>query len=246
MEIMKGWEPYSYKRASRIGVLVLHGYTGSTSSARPLGDYLGRYYNVESPRLTGHGTRWQDLNKLSYKDWINDVETALVKLKKRAKRIFVAGLSVGGELSLYLAEHHPELLGVIIVNHLLIVHNPLLPFLPVLKHLVPSVPAVGNDIKDTSQTEIGYKCTPLKGLAEVMRLADVVKKDLPKVTQPVLIFKSKEDHVVPAVNATYTYERISSADKEIVWLTNSYHVATMDFDKDIINKKTHEFIRKHS
>lgn len=244
MEILKGWEPFSYKNRSDIGVLLLHGYTGSTSSVRPLGDYLGKFYHVEAPRLSGHGTKWQDLNRVRWEDWAADAENALAVLKKRAKRIFIAGLSMGGALSLYLAERHAEFAGIVIVNHLLILKNPLLPILPVLKIILPAVKAIASDMKDPSQKEIGYDHTPLRGLAEAMELVSRAKQDLAKVTQPILIFKSKDDHVVPVDGAPYTYERVSSRDKELVWLTNSRHVATMDYDKTIIMERTRKFIER--
>ncbi|MEK6795877.1 MAG: alpha/beta fold hydrolase [Spirochaetota bacterium] len=244
MELMKGWEPFSYTKKSDVGVLVLQGYTGSTSSVRPLGDYLGKFYNVEGPRLSGHGTRWQDLNRVHWEDWVADAETALALLKRRAKRIFIAGLSMGGTISLYLAERHREINGIVLVNHLLILKNPLLPILPILKLIVPAVKAIASDMMDPTQKEIGYDHTPLKGLAETMKMASIVKRGLADIRKPILIFKSKDDHVVPVDGAPYTYERVSSRDKELVWLTNSRHVATMDYDKTIIMERTRGFIER--
>lgn len=246
MKIIKGGEPFSFVSDSDVGILMLQGFTGTTSSVIYAGQCLYEAgFNVEGPRLTGHGTKWKDLNYVKYTDWISDVEKGFEKLKNRANKIFVAGLSMGGTLSLYLAEKHPEIYGVILINNAILLHDPRITFLPLLKYFVESIPAIGSDIKDPSKKEIAYERTPLRGTHEMVKLLRVVRLDLKKVTQPTLIFKSREDHVVPLDNAEYTMEHISSKDKQLIWLENSYHVATMDFDKDLICEKSIEFIKKH-
>ncbi len=246
MKIQKGWEPFSFVKRSRVGILLSQGFTGSTSSVIYLGKKLaGAGYNVEGPRLAGHGTRWQDLIGVGYEEWIDDVEKAYQKLKKRCKIIFTAGLSMGGTLALRLAELHPEIKGVITVNHALILDTPLSPILPVLKHIVKDYPAISSDIKDPKEKEISYDRTPLYGVHELKKLMKETRENLDLISQPVLLFKSKEDHVLSIKNTVYAYENIPSKEKKLVWLNNSYHVATMDFDKDIIVRETLKFIKKH-
>ncbi len=246
MKIMKGGEPFSFSSDSDVGILMLQGFTGTTSSVIYPGKCLYKAgFNVEGPRLAGHGTKWEDLNHVKYADWINDAEKGLKKLQDRADKIFVAGLSMGGTLSLYLAEKHPEIYGVVLINHAILLHDWRVPLLPVIKYFVKSAPAIGSDIKDPSKKEIAYDKTPSKGAHEMAKLVNIVRFDLKKVTQPTLIFKSRGDHVVPLDNAEYTMNHISSKDKQLVWLENSYHVATMDFDKDLICEKSIEFIKKH-
>jgi carboxylesterase len=246
MEIWKGAESFSYRGKSKVGVLVSQGFTGTTSSVIYLAKFFAdKGYNVECPRLTGHGTRWEELNKVKYTDWVNDIETAFNNLEKDSKEVFVAGLSMGGALALYLQEMHPEIRGGILINHALIFDDPRIGFLPILKYLIKSTPAIANDIKDPSQKELAYDKTPTAGAHEMIKLTKLVVSNLNKVNQPQLIFKSKEDHVVPLKNVQFTIDRISSKEKEVIWLENSYHVATMDFDKDLICEKSLEFVEKH-
>ena len=96
------------------------------------------------------------------------------------------------------------------------------------------------DIKD----EKPYEFTAVKAAAEMKKLINKVKKSLQKINIPTWIFKSIEDHIVHFKSAGYTYDRISSLDKEIIWLKNSYHVATMDYDKDIIVDQCKNFIKR--
>lgn len=232
-------KPFSYESKSRKGILLVHGFTSTPQSMAYLGEkFQEADLNVECPLLPGHVETWERLNEVSYRDWVQAASDALERLQKRVDKVYVLGLSMGATVSLYLAEKHPELAGLIIINHAMFFGNPLVKLLPVLRLIVKKVPAIANDIKQEGQKEIAYPVTPTSGLYELTKLAKLVQKDLTTITQPILIFKSREDHVLPIRNAPYLYEKISSADKELIWLENSYHVATMDNDKDFIIDKT--------
>ena len=112
--------------------------------------------------------------------------------------------------------------------------------------VIPSVKAISSDINNPSENEIAYDRTPTKGVYQMMKLINLVKKRLGDIKQPVLIFKSSQDHVVPVESATYTLENLGSKNKDLVWLENSFHVATQDYDKDIIFKESLKFIKKLS
>ncbi len=243
----KGWEPFSHQSASDIGILVSHGFTGSTSSVIHLARKLAEAgYNVECPCLSGHGTRWEDIPKFDAEDWLRDLEVALARLKARCSTVFAMGLSMGGTLALRLAQQDPSIRGVVLINHALVFNSRLVPLAGLIKHLVASVPSIASDIKDPAEKEIAYDRTPLAGVHQIYRLARMARRDLPRTTQPLLIFKSREDHLLSPRNAHITYREAGSAEKEIVWLENSYHVATMDFDKDLIAERCVEFVKRLS
>lgn len=245
--VRKGWEPFSFQGRGDIGVLVLHGFTGSTSSVIHWARRLAEAgFHVEGPRLTGHGTHWRDMNRLSWRDWVQDVETGYDRLRRRAGRCVVAGLSFGGALALYLAEVHPELRGVVAVNNVIRIDSILGPFLPLLRRLVSSSRGVSNDIKDPREREICYDRTPTGGAHEMKKALDVIRRDLGCITQPLLVMKSREDHILPAHHAQIVYDGVASQEKEFVWLDNSYHVATQDFDRDIVADRTIAFVRRYA
>ncbi len=246
MKILPGFEPFSFQGKGDEGVLLIHGFTGSTTSVREWGEYLAREgYHVESPRLSGHGTRWQDVNRYRAEDWLLDVEDAYHILKSRVRTMYVAGLSMGGLLALAMAEQHPDIKAIVLVNHALELYpHPLLPLLSVLRFVLPSVPAISSDLKDPSIREVAYDKTPTNGVYQLRRLQKMVTQRLAEVTQPMLIFKSREDHVLPISNVDKTLALVNSSVKEVVWLENSYHVATQDYDKHIIFERSVEFLRK--
>ena len=239
------WVPYSHHADSDIGILLSHGFTSGPGSMAHLSQRFAEAgLNVECPLLSGHGTRWQDLIGVKAEDWLRDLGEASQRLKARSRKVFVVGLSLGGSLVLRLAQTDPEIQGVVAINHALLFNNPLVPFAGWLKHLVASQPAIAGDIKDPEAKEVAYDRTPTAGVAQIHRLSCLVRQDWDKLTQPLLVFKSREDHVLPVSNATLTLQMAASKDKELVWLENSYHVATLDYDKDLIAERCLAFFKR--
>ena len=239
--VMQGAEPF-YHEGSSIGILVCHGFTGTTQSMRPLGEaYKNFGFTVCGPRLKGHGTSYEEKETTSYHDWIASIEEGLQWLKERCHVIFVTGLSMGGTLTLYLAEKYPEVKGIIPINAAV--------SLPAMEALLQAehpryIDAIGSDIKDPNSVELAYEKTPTKSVEQIVELVKVVRMDLNKIICPALIFVSDEDHVVPPDNSMIIFENISSDDKELYRLTNSYHVATLDYDQSIIINLSLAFINR--
>ena len=234
----------SLGQGGQTGVLLIHGFTSTPLSVAALGRALAEAgYRVEVPLLAGHGTSWQDLARTSHAQWLDDVERAYGGLGQECAKVFVAGLSMGGALALHLAQGHPELAGVVAINHAIFLKPDWrLPFLPLFKYLVPFVEEIGSDIKKQGVKELTYSKTPTKAVHELVKLLRPIRAGLERVAQPCLIFKSREDHVIPVECAEETYERISSQDKRLVWLEDSYHVATQDNDLELIARETLEFL----
>ena len=230
----------------RVGVLLSHGFTGQPASMTPWGRSLAeRGYAVEVPRLPGHGTRWQDLNKTTWADWYGEVTRAFEKLSAENDSVVVGGLSMGGALVLRLAEDHPDrVAGVVLVNAAVGTKRFDVKLLPVLKHLVPSFPGIANDIKKEGVEEHGYTKTPLKAIHSFMQAWPGLIGDLPKITAPLLYFRSIEDHVVDDASQPLITSGVSSRDVTVVPLENSYHVATLDHDAERIFSESADFIAR--
>ena len=245
MAILTGAEPFSHD-GSEVGVLLCHGFTGTPQSMRPWGEYLAeRGYTVRVPLLPGHGTTWQEMNNTGWQDWYSCVDTAFRELHESCERVVVGGLSMGGALSLQLAqEHGPRISGLVLVNPAVKFDDPRTRLVPVLKHFIGSLEAVGNDIKKPGVTELAYPRTPLKaGHSQLVAWQSVVR-DLPEVTQPVLLLRSIEDHIVPASSSALILSRISSRDVSEILLRDSYHVATLDNDAPRIFDESAKFIER--
>lgn len=243
-DVLRGAEEF-YFAGNQTGVLVIHGFTGSTQSMRFLGEKLAEAgFTVFGPRLIGHGTTPEDMEKTTYHDWVQTVEAGLEKLQSTCTEVYVTGLSMGGTLTLYLAENHPEIKGIIPINAA--THMPdMNKYYDKLSQTDKRfVDGIGSDIKKENVKELAYEQTPVKSMGELKKLAEKVRDQLPAIEIPTLIFSSTVDHVVPPENSQEIYRSISSKERSIILLENSYHVATLDFDKELIAGKCVEFIQQ--
>jgi carboxylesterase len=243
--VMAGAEPLAYD-GGEVGVLLCHGFTGTPASMRPWAEHLAADgYTVHAPRLPGHGTQWQDLNRTQWHDWYSTVDRAFRELHEQCRAVVVGGLSMGGALALRLAEEHgSKVAGLMLINPAVRIDDRRLLALPVLRHLVPSLPGIASDIKKPDETELAYDRTPLHALHSMLGMYREVVRDLAEVTSPVLLLRSRTDHVVPASSSALVLSRVSSTDVQEVVLENSYHVATQDHDAPVIFKESSHFVAR--
>jgi carboxylesterase len=133
---------------------------------------------------------------------------------------------------------------VVTVNPWLYSRDPRLVALPLLKLLVATAPGVGSDLADSETKELAYARVPLRTLASVRAFQRAVRAALPRVTQPLLCFVSRQDHVVDPGNTELVAAQAGSADVQVVWLERSYHVATLDLERRRIFEESVEFVRR--
>ncbi|MFB7163982.1 alpha/beta hydrolase [Streptomyces sp. NPDC056121] len=243
MPVIPGAEPYRHE-GGEVGVLLCHGFTGSPQSLRPWAEYLAeRGLTVSLPLLPGHGTRWEDMQITGWQDWYAEVDRALRELLDRCSQVFVFGLSMGAALALRLAtKHGDEVAGLVLVNPGNKVHGLAAHALPVARHLVRSTKGIASDIAKEGSSEIGYDRVPLHAAHSLRNFFRIVDRELPQVTQPLVVLHSTQDHVVPPVDSARVLSRISSTDVEEILLEQSYHVATLDHDADRIFDESYAFI----
>lgn len=246
MPVMPGAEPFTSEGSSDIGVLLCHGFTGTPQSMRPWGEYLASEgLTLSCPRLPGHGTRWQEMNATRWQDWFGCLRSELAVLRSRCAEVFAFGLSMGATLALRLAQECGDgVTGLVLVNPSVLTLRRDAALLPVLCRLVPSFPPVAGDIAKPGAAELAYDRLPLRAAASLTQLWKLVRAELGRVSQPVLLFRSAVDHVVEPVNAAVVLQGISSADATEVVLPNSYHVATLDQDARTIFSGSVEFVRR--
>ncbi|MDQ3405739.1 MAG: alpha/beta fold hydrolase [Actinomycetota bacterium] len=246
MPALAAAKAFAHDGSTEVGVLLSHGFTGSPFSMRPWADHLAAEgFSVRLPLLPGHGTRWQDMNDTTWQDWYGALEKEFVALRDRCESVFVFGLSMGGALCLRLAQDHgDDVAGLALVNPLVLTLRREARFIPVLSRVVSSVAPISDDIAKPGVTEHAYPRTPLRAVASLAKLWVIVRRDLPKVGQPVLVLHSAVDHVVEPENSRVVLSEVSSVDVTEVVLENSYHVATLDHDAEVIFTRSVEFVRR--
>ena len=244
--VIPGAEPVSVT-GDDVGVLVLHGFTGNPGSVRPLAEALvadGR--TVVAPRLPGHGTAVEDMIETGWDDWLTEAERALTALQARVPdgKVVVAGLSMGGALTAALAEGHPELAGIVLINAPAAVPDEMAAAVEeMMAGGMEVMDSIGGDIADPDANEASYGETPLRPLLTMIMAGKDVRARLSDITQPALIITSRQDHVVNPEDSDVLADNISGP-VERLWLEKSFHVATLDYDKAELEAAALAFAQK--
>jgi carboxylesterase len=241
--ILPGAEPFS-RTGGPNGVLVLHGFTGNPQSMRPLAEALADAgYTVDLPLLPGHGTAVEDMIPTRWGDWSEAAESAYAKLAASCPEVALVALSVGGTLACGLAEHHPEIRGLALVNPF--IDPPAESFRDVMRGVLESgtdvAPGVGSDIKKDGVAELAYPGTPIAAALSLFEGIDATAADLARISCPVLLLSSRNDHVVPSSSGDVLVAG-AAGPVERVWLEESYHVATLDNDADEVSARILAFV----
>ncbi|MHB1088485.1 MAG: alpha/beta hydrolase [Acidimicrobiales bacterium] len=240
--IMPGCESFSVDNGP-LGVLVLHGFTGNPASMRSLAERIAQSgYSVELPRLPGHGTSLEDMMTTDWSHWSGAALAAFDALRERCDRVGVVGLSMGGGLAAYVAEVRPDVAACVLINPL--VKPPVQEMVDGVRALLDAglttIDSIGSDIKMEGSVEASYDATPLACAQSLFEAMKTVNAQLSTISAPTLLLSSREDHVVTSDNGDDVVAKLNGP-VERIWLEDSYHVATMDNDREVVESSTISF-----
>ena len=230
----------------QIAVLLIHGFSGSPLSVKPWAEKLHQSgFTVNVPRLPGHGSNWNEMNQTRWEEWFAEVENKFRELKSRHQRVFVAGFSMGGALSLRLATiYRNEIEGILLVNPSIGDDRLIMRLVPFLKYFIPSVKGRGTDVAAPNPPRHSYGRTPLRALHSLQKLWRVVRRDLHLIDQPLMIGYSINDHVVNPKFSEILIDNVSSMDIREVVFERSFHNVALDYDLPILVEESVNFIRE--
>ncbi len=245
LSLIPGADPWSHE-GGPLGALCIHGFTGNPSSMRGVAEaYAAAGFSVELPRLPGHGTTVEDMMTTGWDDWTGEAEAAYQRLAARTERVVVAGLSMGGTLTLWTASQHPEVGGIVCIN------PATQPQADEVVEMVRAMidggeevfPGIGSDIADPEVTETAYDGTPLRPLLSLADGITALAPRYPSIRCPLLLMNSPKDHVVEPVQSEYLAAQFGGP-VERISLERSYHVATLDYDRDLVESSAVAFARR--
>lgn len=236
--------PFTLEGDKAHGILMLHGFTGTPGTVLPLGEALWRQgHYVKGILLPGHGTTLEDMQKCTWRDWYQAVFDAYDEMAKTCKKVSVVGLSMGGILTCLLAEHRP-------------VHKavPIAPALKLLQHgsplakyawpVIPILPGKDREYEDfLSDYNVSYHDTPVKNIPDLTHLAALAKKDLKKITCPLLVVKAGKDASVHPDSMKWIILQSSSIEKKLLVLPKSPHVCTLGMEREQLFAKVSAFLK---
>lgn len=250
-QIIPTSEPFFFP-GSNFGVLLVHGFTGTPKEMRWMGEYLhlNLGYTVLGIRLSGHATRPEDMIRSTYQDWLVSVEDGFMLLRDCVDKIILMGLSMGGILTLTTAAYLP-------VHGVVAMSTPYnLPDDPRLRHIewyskltsyMPKsseAPGASWFDKESFKDHISYPENPVHAIGELNKLIEEMHLALPKITVPVLLIHSRDDHYVDINSMPLLFEHLKTEQKEMLWLEGSGHVMTRDAKRSEVFEAAANFSRK--
>ncbi len=240
-------QPFAFDRGP-IGGVLLHGFTAAPKEMRPLGDYLAaRDITVRGVRYAGHGTCPQDLECTTWHDWVASAEEAVQELRQRCGQVWSIGLSLGGLISLYLAEQQ-------LVDGVCAIAPALFPpdrRMALARLLTPFMPYSRKDLADLHDPialaeHADYELFPTHAVAELHALMRRTRRALHQIDVPLLLVFARHDRVV-SLNALDTlWSRVASTDKQQLILERGGHIVTEDYDKEIAFAAIERFLQQHA
>ena len=218
------------------GVLLLHGFTGTIAHLRPVAEALhARGFTVMGVNLPGHGTTMDDMALCTWQDWLDAAREAFLALRQRCDHVSVAGLSMGGCLTLILAETMQP-------TAIVPISTPMGTKAPLWLAAAarPFVPTVwwrsrkGDTLPVMQEYDCGYPGFRSSCAYHLGRLIRMSRRDLHAVTCPVLAVQSRRDATITPDSAEIILDGVSSARKGVLWLQDAPHVCTITKDAERI------------
>jgi carboxylesterase len=239
---------------SKPACLLIHGFTGAPKEMRWMGEYLNQQgYTCLGVRLAGHATDSEDMIRSHYTDWIASVEDGYHLLRGVADKIFLVGLSMGGDLALLMSARLAQC-----VKGVVVMSTPYeLPDDPRLRHIewiskiVAYMPKSDEEPgaswfdKEAWKEHISYTQNPVRSIGELNKLLAEMRAVLPQINVPVLLMHSRDDTYVLPDNMELIYaDLLSSQDKTKLYITGSGHVVTRDAARQQVFQSALKFIQR--
>jgi len=245
-EAITAWAAHGNGENSKIGIVLVHGFTSTPSVMRPWAEFLNNQgFTVRVPLLPGHGTSIAELENVSWPQWPAEIEIQINHLLNECEKVFLCGFSMGAAASLHVAaRYQAQLAGLILVNPMIHRKNVWPTAVKVAARFVKSFGTAGSDIKAGDVTQWKYDRTPMRAAHQLLCLLEETRPLLTRIKLPLLLFRSATDHTLPASNSEIILREIGSTAKEEVVLHNSYHVAPLDQDQKVIFTESLRFFAK--
>lgn len=242
-----GAEPFSYGNGS-VGVMMIHGYTGSPDEVRSMGKFLSQAgYIADGILLAHHGGTPAELFNIGWEEWVASAERDFHHLQQRCPQVIVAGFSMGALVALHLAARYPVAGLILMAPALRLRHEQQLTLAAIGKYIMPwiyplqranfSDPKVRASIREfmpdanlddpaiVAQIRQAVRL-PTGSIYEVIKLKRAVVRHLRHITVPLLVMQGRLDQTVDPSSAEQVMAAVGSRDKQLVWFERSGHMLT--------------------
>jgi len=228
-------------------IILIHGFTATTVEVRPLSDHLNQVgFTTYAPLLPGHGTKPEDLNKIKWKNWVDEVVRIYENCSSEYQDVFIGGESMGGVIACYMAATFRNISGLLLFAPAIIVENlRYSSYLRFFKKEIPKKTSNNNANKEIFPWQ-GYDVYPTNAAFQFLQLQRITKNKLSSISQPTIIFQGKYDKTISPEGPILIYDKIQTSQKDFILLENSGHCVLLDQDFLYMARRTVEFINRYS
>ncbi|MDD4881663.1 MAG: alpha/beta fold hydrolase [Gallionellaceae bacterium] len=249
-------------------ILLFHGLSSSPLELLMLGRGLQRAgYSVYLPYLPGYGDDGQGRHRhiTDSQDWVRQAVDEFDRVRERHEHVIVGGLCIGATLALQLAAlRDDKIAGIIAMSVTLMYDGWSLPWYRILLPLAAHVPFgerysfregapygvkdermrswIAREMNHAESSMAGSSTLSARSLIEARRLYLSVRNALPSIEAPALILHAIEDEMSSPRNAEYVLRHLGSRDSRLVMLRDSYHMITLDREKDRVLDEIRHFL----
>ncbi len=228
--------------------LCLHGLTGTPYEVRPIAEELvARGIRARGIWMAGHNGTVQDLAETSHEEWVGLARQELDRLRAEYTKVFLVGVSMGGLVSLRLAETE-AVDGLVVVGTPLVLGPPIPQLLPLLRLFQSERPKQGAGIEDPEarRRHPRFPAMPLASVSELIALQARVRAELSRVDAPILVAHGRLDQTARPRDAERIFAEVATPelDRELLLLQDSGHVATVDYDGRMLARAAGDFLAR--
>ncbi|MBT8528182.1 alpha/beta fold hydrolase [Polynucleobacter paneuropaeus] len=214
------------------------------------------------PRIKGYSAH---TGLTGYQEWIDGVDQFVTDLSQTHDSISIAGLSMGATLALAVAEQNSKVHSLVILSPVFLFDGWSVPwyypFLALLYKIgirnwhfkerepfgVKNVELrrhIQKAVMANSVSELGAAHLPAVHLYQSLELVKATKKELSSITADTLIIHAVDDETASPKNPEIIIDRISSETCRMIWLGNSYHMITVDNEREVVANEVNNFINQ--
>lgn len=244
-------------------VLMLHGLGASPLELSRLAKDLNvAGFSVFVPYIPNYsfGTECGD-----WQDWVQHAQQYLWDLRTQYTTVCVVGLSMGSTLTMALAQREP-LTSIVLLSTALAYDGWAIPWYSFLLNFASWLPfasryryaeaepfgiknpemraMVKRALQKDHISESGADYLPFKYVSEGRALIKEVRGNVQLIDCPTLLIHAADDETVHMRNAEWAFDNIRSATKEFIYLGDSYHMITVDNERETVNQETVRFLKK--
>lgn len=254
-QLRPGTEAFFFKRGP-VGVLLVHGYSGSPGELRLFGEALAkRDFSVAAPLLTGHGSTPDAMFQVTWREWVTSAISSLAHLRAECRNLVIAGFSMGALIATVIAARVPADGVILMAPAFRLRGQPVVELADIAGRLKPwyyplaradfANPAVREAVRgfapeiDLDNPEVVEAVrknakVPIASIYELVRLQRRARRDLTYITAPALIMQGRHDRTVNPASAEEALRRIGSSDKQLIWFEHSDHQLTREREKELV------------